>query len=108
MCPDFGAFRSWDLSFANRADIFPTVTCESSPRPPGVALAQIALTMHVKALLVSAALLWPASLPAEQVAVRYTEGLVHGFLALRNMAGMALADGELLQIARGDRVTSHL
>jgi hypothetical protein len=64
-----------------------------------VALAQIALTMQVKALalLVSAALLWPASLPAERVAVRHTEGLVHGFLALRNMAGMTLADGELLQ-----------
>ena len=47
-------------------------------------------------------------LPAEQVAVRQTEGLVHGFLALRNTSGTSLADGELLQVARGDRVTSQL
>ena len=66
--------------------------------------------MNIKAiaLLGFAALLSPGSLPAEQVAVRHTEGLVHGFLALRNMAGATLADGELLQVARGDRVTSRL
>ena len=66
--------------------------------------------MNIKAiaLLGFAALLSPDSLPAEQVAVRHTEGLVHGFLALRNMAGATLADGELLQVARGDRVTSRL
>jgi hypothetical protein len=47
-------------------------------------------------------------LPAEQVAVHQTEGLVHGFLTLRNTSGTSLADGELLQVARGDRVTSRL
>jgi hypothetical protein len=52
--------------------------------------------------------LFAVAVPAEQVAVRYREGLVHGFLVLRDMAGASLADGELLQSARGDRVTSRL
>jgi hypothetical protein len=46
--------------------------------------------------------------PAEQVAVRHTEGLVHGFLVLRTLDGTLLADGDLLQTARGSRVTSRL
>jgi hypothetical protein len=42
------------------------------------------------------------------VSVRHTEGLQHGFLALRTREGKILADGELTQVAEGDRVTSHL
>src|SRR5262249_18754254 len=49
-----------------------------------------------------------ALLLGEQVAVRHTEGLVHGFLALRTLEGDLLADGDLLQNARGTRVTSRL
>jgi hypothetical protein len=45
---------------------------------------------------------------AEQVAVRYTEGLVHGFLALRTLDGTLLANGDLIQTARGTQVTSRL
>jgi hypothetical protein len=45
---------------------------------------------------------------AEPVAVRFSEGLVHGFLKLSAMDGTALAEGDLSQTARGDRVTSHL
>ena len=40
--------------------------------------------------------------------VVYTEGSLHGFLTLRSMQGEALADGELTQSVRGDRVTSRL
>lgn len=43
-----------------------------------------------------------------QVAVQHKEGLVHGFLVLRTLEGESLADGELVQNARGDRVTSRL
>jgi hypothetical protein len=43
-----------------------------------------------------------------QVAVRHTEGLVHGFLVLRSMDGTSIADGDLTQVAHGDRVTNHL
>ncbi len=43
-----------------------------------------------------------------QVAVQHKEGLVHGFLVLRTLEGETVADGDLLQDVRGDRVTSRL
>src|SRR5438876_10766979 len=55
-----------------------------------------------------AVLLACRSLTAEQVPVRHMEGLMHGFLALRTMDGKRLADGEMTQVAEGDRVTSRL
>jgi len=45
---------------------------------------------------------------AEPVTVRHAEGIVHGFLALSSLDGTRLADGDLLQVSRGDRVTSRL
>ena len=42
------------------------------------------------------------------VAVRYAEGVVNGFLTLRTMTGDLLAEGALLQTARGNQVTSRL
>jgi hypothetical protein len=33
---------------------------------------------------------------------------MHGFLALRTLEGTRLADGEMTQVAEGDRVTGHL
>ena len=59
-------------------------------------------------LLACAALLPPGTLSAAPVAVRHTEGLVHGFLVLRTLEGNTLADGDLIQVAHGDRVTNHL
>jgi hypothetical protein len=44
----------------------------------------------------------------EPVSVRHAEGIVHGFLALRTMDGAAIADGDLIQLARGNRVTTRL
>lgn len=40
--------------------------------------------------------------------MRHAEGLVHGFLVLHNLEGEPLADGDLLQTARGDRVNTQL
>ena len=40
--------------------------------------------------------------------VRHPEGLVHGFLGLKTLDGKALADGDLIQNVRGDRVTTRL
>jgi hypothetical protein len=54
------------------------------------------------------ALVMAGALPAEQVKVVRAEGVVHGFLVLRTLDGTALADGDLIQVARGDRVTSRL
>jgi len=47
-------------------------------------------------------------LRAEPVPVRYTEGLVHGFLALRTTGGRTIADGDLNQVANGAQVTARL
>jgi hypothetical protein len=41
-------------------------------------------------------------------AVRYKEGLVHGFLQLSTMEGVAIAAGDLNQVVRGDQVTSKI
>lgn len=45
---------------------------------------------------------------AEQVAVRHSEGMTHGFLTLRTLEGKRIADGEITQIADGDVVKTHL
>jgi hypothetical protein len=59
-------------------------------------------------LVAGATLLQPEAMSAAPVAVRHAEGLVHGFLVLRTLTGDTLADGDLIQVARGDRVTSRL
>ena len=61
-----------------------------------------------------AALLLAAPCPAaaDQVAVRHWEGLAHGFVALRTLEGVLLADGDLVETtvptAGGNRVTTRL
>ena len=45
---------------------------------------------------------------AESVTVRRVEGALHGFLVLRSLEGNNLADGDVSQVARGDRVTSRV
>jgi hypothetical protein len=44
---------------------------------------------------------------ADTLPVRYPEGILHGFLTLSTLDGKRVANGELLQVARGDRVTSR-
>jgi hypothetical protein len=61
-----------------------------------------------RALAVVLLLALAPSLSADPVPVRFTEGLVHGFLSLRTLDGTHLADGDLLQKARGHEVTSRL
>jgi hypothetical protein len=53
-------------------------------------------------------LLLPCALPADTVAVRYREGITHGFLTLRTTEGKTIAEGDLLQIAQGDNVTAKI
>jgi hypothetical protein len=59
-------------------------------------------------LLACVAMLQPNPLFADMIPVRHTEGLIHGFLVVRTLEGKAIADGQLTQDARGDRVTTHL
>jgi hypothetical protein len=40
--------------------------------------------------------------------VRYREGVVHGFLVLSTLDGVAIAAGDMSQVARGDQVTTQL
>jgi hypothetical protein len=61
-----------------------------------------------RALLVPIWMLASNLLQASPVAVRYAEGVVHGFLALHTLEGQTLADGDLIQTAQGDRVTTRL
>ncbi|MFI5324866.1 MAG: hypothetical protein ACHQ7H_01410 [Candidatus Rokuibacteriota bacterium] len=50
----------------------------------------------------------PPDAEAGPVAVRYTEGVTHGFLTLRSTAGDLLAEGDLLQVVRPEGVDSRL
>ena len=59
-------------------------------------------------MLVLCAWLFPYTLWGEQVTVRYTEGLLHAFIALRTLDGKIIALGDFTQTAAGDRVTSKL
>jgi hypothetical protein len=58
--------------------------------------------------LASLTLMWAGAPSAEPVVVRHVEGLVHGFLSLRSPEGKLLANGDLIQGARGNTVTSRL
>src|SRR5687768_482893 len=57
--------------------------------------------------LLAIILLQPGPL-AETVAVRFREGSVRGFLALRTLEGKILAAGDLTQTVRGNQVVSRL
>ena len=58
--------------------------------------------------LLLAGALAAGSLFAEEIAVRHAEGVVRGFLRLRSPDGAVVANGDLIQTSRGDRVTSRL
>lgn len=81
----------------------------ATPRPWRGQLSGIAARNRlVGGLLALALTAASVELLAEPVAVRYSEGLVHGFLVLRTLDGRTIADGDLNQVARGTKVTSRL
>ena len=81
----------------------------SDRRTPAPALSYNSPVPRLLGMVVaSAVLLVPRVALCDPVPVRHTEGLVHGFLVLRTLEGAALARGELIQRARGTRVTSRL
>ena len=59
-------------------------------------------------LIPCVSLLAAYAVPGQTVTVRHAEGLVHGFLTLKTLDGTPLADGDLIQTSRGDRVTTRL
>jgi hypothetical protein len=60
------------------------------------------------ALALTLTLAGPAMALAEPVAVRFTEGVGRGFPVLRNANGDKIAQGDLVQVARGDQVENRL
>jgi len=58
-------------------------------------------------MLCVAGLLFAGSVQAELVAVRFTEGITHGFLALRTPDGALIAAGDLAQVARRGAVETR-
>jgi hypothetical protein len=79
-----------------------------APRPWRSAVSRNAARNRLVVLLVALSLAGTVVLRAEPVTVRYTEGLVHGFLVLRTLDGRAIADGDLDQVAKGAQVTTRL
>ena len=60
------------------------------------------------ALALAFTLLGSVAADAEPVGVRFTEGIGRGFPVLRDAQGDKIAQGDLVQIARGDRVENRL
>jgi hypothetical protein len=58
--------------------------------------------------LLAIVLLQPGDLPAEPIPVRYLEGTIHGFLAVRTLDGKILGSGDLTQTVRKNEVVSRL
>ncbi|MEP7367557.1 MAG: hypothetical protein ABI972_30220 [Acidobacteriota bacterium] len=61
--------------------------------------------MHTKSLLF---VLVALPLLADPVPVRYPQGLLHGFLALRSQDGAIIASGDMNQTVKGNQVTNIL
>ena len=61
-----------------------------------------------KMLVISACVLLGDWASAAPVAVRYKEGLLHGFLVLSTLDGTPVAEGDLTQVPHGNRITSRL
>jgi hypothetical protein len=64
--------------------------------------------LRVITLVCCLAVVAPPAPIAELVPVRHIEGLLHGFLKLSTLDGVILANGDLFQEARGDRVTTRV
>ena len=62
----------------------------------------------VAALALAATAIGPVAAFAEPIAVRFTEGIGRGFPVLRDASGEKIAQGDLSQVARGDRVENRL
>jgi hypothetical protein len=74
----------------------------------GISATHCVLRIGICPCLLFTLLLQPGPLSAESIPVRYPEGTVHGFLALRTLEGKLLAAGDLAEVIHGDQVVSRL
>jgi hypothetical protein len=79
--------------------------CRHAARKPA---GHLGLPVQVCVWLTFAILLLPGPLSAESIPVRYPEGTIHGFLALRSPEGKLLATGDLIEVIHGNEVVSRL
>jgi hypothetical protein len=67
------------------------------------------MTLRFLACLIAVISIPTGVLPAaSNVPVRYKEGLTHGFLVLSTLDGKQIAVGDLIEVARGNKVTTRL
>ena len=59
-------------------------------------------------LLLTVQILWPCPLAAATVPVGFVEGVTRGFLLLRTVNGVLIAQGDLLQVVQGGEVESRM
>jgi hypothetical protein len=64
--------------------------------------------MHGLLGLMIVLLVWPCRSEGAPVAVRFAEGVTHGFLLLRTTDGNLIATGDLTQVVRGGKVESRM
>src|SRR4051794_9592020 len=76
--------------------------------PTGISATHCIVRIGICLWLLSTILIQPGSLSAESIPVRYPEGTVHGFLALRTLEGKLLAAGNLTEVIQGNQVVSRL
>jgi hypothetical protein len=60
------------------------------------------------AMIACLVLLAPVGMLADPVVVHHAEGMAHGFLVLQTLDGNVIADGDMIQLAKGNRMTVHL
>jgi hypothetical protein len=63
---------------------------------------------RVELFAAASILVWSVVAGAEPITVRFLEGVTRGFPVLRSVKGEILAHGDLVQIARGDRVDNRM
>ena len=90
----------------------PSIPSGIQPEHKNAPAAERSLLVHERSPFIS----YPASCLliysrlslADQIPVRYTEGSVHGYLAIRSLDGKIVGSGDLIQTVHGQRVVSRL
>src|SRR5262245_54439277 len=86
-------------SFLWRRQRWADLVNRGTPQPPGkprfVRAVRRSMRLTITGLVAS--IVAANSIGAEPVTVRYSEGIVHGFLVLKTLEGQTLADGDLIQ-----------
>jgi hypothetical protein len=95
----FAALRAWNEQRA----LVPRQIFKNSRHLTAMFVRKLALACSLLPLVTS-----PTEAAAEPIPVRYVEGSVHGYLALRSLDGKLIAAGDLTQSVRNGLLTSRL